>query len=309
LSYNAMPGRAADLPFQRLVRALGQTCVGDSTEQVSLALNMVDTFLALKASALMSSPMLSSIKQRRDRFAVSYLAHEFMGQHWDPLFVTDVRSNMATIGLEPVGSATFVENHDSFVLGRAAREALKDIEDDEVRELARDFLIDQCFRRDVFVREGNDMNDDEQRQRLLASTFALTRVDTNIEYTIRTAAGDLTFDNSAARAIIDALGSGPCRLGVIAEQRGVGETDIIANAMALCASYQIRPVEGARASVAAMNAVIARRLGGPEEILYLALPCGTAIGIDDSLRALLRGETGSGDDFDDARRFLTRHSI
>jgi SAM-dependent methyltransferase len=26
LSYNAMPGRAADLPFQRLVRAIGEIC-------------------------------------------------------------------------------------------------------------------------------------------------------------------------------------------------------------------------------------------------------------------------------------------
>src|SRR5262249_36857718 len=197
ISYNAMPGRAADLPFQRLVRAVGETCAGDSTERVAAALKIVDSFLALKAPALVASPMLALLKQQKDRFAATYLAHEYMGRHWDPLFVTEARSDMATIGLTPVGSATLAENHDSFVLGSAAREALAAIGDDDVRELARDFLIDQFFRRDVFVREAERLDESEQRKRLLAGAFALTRPAGQVEYTLRTAAGRLSFDNAA----------------------------------------------------------------------------------------------------------------
>src|SRR5262249_33604798 len=153
ISYYAMPGRAADLPVQRLLRAIGETCEGDSTQRGAAALKIIDSFLGLKAPALVASPMLSFLKQEEYRVAASYLAHEYMGQHWDPLFVTDVRRDMATIGLKPVGSASLVENHDSFVLGKAAREALTVISDEDVRELARDFLIDQFFRLDIFVRE------------------------------------------------------------------------------------------------------------------------------------------------------------
>jgi hypothetical protein len=160
-----MPGRAADLPFQRLVRAVGETCAGDSTERVAAALKIVDSLLALKAPALVASPMLTLLKEQKSRFAPAYLAHEYMGQHWDPLFVTEVRSEMAEIGLKPVGSATLVENHDSFVLGHAAREALAVIGDEDVRELARDFLIDQFFRRDLFVRRAKRWMT-RQRQRL-----------------------------------------------------------------------------------------------------------------------------------------------
>jgi SAM-dependent methyltransferase len=309
LSYNAMPGRAADLPFQRLVRAIGESCAGNSTEQVATALKMVDAFLELKAPALVASPMLSAFKQNKDRFAVTYLAHEYMGQHWNPLFVTEVRSDMATIGLEPVGSATLVENHDSFVLGQAARKVLAGIGDEHVCELARDFFIDQCFRRDVFAREGKQLDKHEQRRLLLASAFALTRGARRIEYTLRTAAGNLTFDNAAARAIIAMLTAGPCRLRDITKQRDVAAEDAIANAIVLCASYQIRPVDPLRTSVAAINAVISRRLGSSEEIHYLCLPCGTAVGIDDTLHALLRGETDDGIEFDEKRAFLAAHGI
>ena len=309
ISYNAMPGRAADLPFQRLVRAVGKTCSGDSTERVAAALKIVDSFLELKAPSLVASPMLSALKQHKYRFAATYLAHEYMGQHWDPLFVTEVRSDMAEIQLKPVGSCTLVENHDSFVLGRAAREALAAIGDEDVRELARDFLIDQSFRRDLFVREGEPLDEYGQRQRLLASAFALTRGAGNIEYTLRTAAGRLNFDNAAARGIIAGLAGGPCRLGAIAEQCGAAPEDVVANAMVLCASTQIRPVESGRASVATINAAISRRLGGEEEILYLALPCGTAIAMHDAVRSLLRGDRGDDDAFREWRDFLAAHGI
>ena len=63
VSYNAMPGRAADLPFQRLVRAVGETCKGDSTQRAAAALKIVDPLLALKAPALVASPMLTLLKR------------------------------------------------------------------------------------------------------------------------------------------------------------------------------------------------------------------------------------------------------
>jgi SAM-dependent methyltransferase len=310
LSYNAMPGRAADLPFQRLVRAIGDTCQGDSTHRVVAALKIVDAFLELKVPALVASPMLGSVMERQGRLAVAYLAHEYMGKHWHPLFVTEVRSEMATIGLQSVGSATLVENHDAFVLGRAARAALGEIEDDDVRELARDFLIDQSFRRDIFVRAGAHLDEHAQRRKLLDGAFLLTRpTSTQVEYTLATPAGQLKFDNVAARAIVAALAVGPRRLHEIAEEGSVTPIDVIANAMVLCASTQIRPVEPAHADVAPINAAILRRLGGPEEIAYLALHCGTAVSIDSALRAVLRTETADGPECEAWRTFLAEHGI
>jgi Predicted methyltransferase regulatory domain len=140
-----------------------------------------------------------------------------MGQHWDPLFVTEVRRDMATIGLKPVGSATLVENHDAFVLGKAGREALTAITDDDVRELARDFLIDQFFRLDVLSGGGDQLDENEQRRLLLAAAFTLTCPASTVEHTLHTAAGQLTFDNTAARAIVATLAAGPCTLGEIAQ--------------------------------------------------------------------------------------------
>src|SRR5262249_3675351 len=252
VSYNAMPGHAADLPLQRLLRAIGESCPGDSRERVAAALTIVDRFLALKAPALVASPTLAQMRDARDRLAWSSPAHGYMGQHWNPLWVSEVRADLAGIGLKPVGSATLIENHDAFVLGSAAREALAAIDDPDIRELARDVLIDQVFRRDLYARQGRRLTEDEQRRRLLAGAFALMRPAGAIEYTLRTAAGRLGFDNASARAIVAALAAGPRRLGDLAEQGSMAAGDMVANAVVLCASNQIRPVEATPAPVAAV---------------------------------------------------------
>jgi len=191
ISYNAIPGRANDLPFQRLMRALGKSLPGDSMSRFTAAATIVDRLADLKPPALAASSFLHRLRKNNKRLAEPYLVHELMSENWEALCVTQVRAEMATLGLAPVGSATLIENFDSLVLGRDARKALAAISDNDVRELARDFLISQSFRCDVFVRAGRRLNDDERYQRLRATTFALARPRRAIKYSMATPAGRL----------------------------------------------------------------------------------------------------------------------
>lgn len=122
LSYNAMPGWAADLPFQRLAVALGRDQGGDSTARFQVALKSIRALMDAGAPSLVSGTMAAPILEQEARFPQAYLAHEYMGAHWQPLFVTEVRAAMAEIDLVPAGSATLAENFNSFVLRRAERE-------------------------------------------------------------------------------------------------------------------------------------------------------------------------------------------
>ena len=261
VSYYAVPGRAADLPFQRLVRAIGRTLPGDSAKACAAAIEIVNRFTRLKAPALAASPMAVEVNEHPENYDVANLAHEYMAADWNPLCVTDVRAAMAAIGLEPVGSATLIENYDSLVLGEAEREALATIGDDNARELARDFLIDQFFRRDVFVREGRRLDKEERQDRLLASAFMLTRPASMIEYAATTPTGRLEYDNTAARSVVAALVSGSKRLADVVTEFLIDPRDVLANALGLCAVDALRPVERGRAPVGGLNHAICRRLG------------------------------------------------
>jgi SAM-dependent methyltransferase len=310
VSYYAMPGRAADLPFQRLVRALGLTLSGDTAKRCAEAIETVNRLTELKAPALVGSPMAVRLKDHPEDFQLAYLSHELMPTNWEPLCVTDFRAVMCSIGLVPVGSATLIENYDSFVLGQAARRTLAAIADVDARELARDFLIDQFFRRDVFVRRGRVLYGTERRSKLLASTFALVHPVDAIEYTVKTPAGRVRYDNAVARGIVTALAAGPCPLANVSTEFSLASEDVLANALMLSAANALRPVEGSRVPTRNLNEAIYRRLGGPEEIRFLALPCGTALPINDILLRLIEGrETIKEGDDQGWRSMLAAHGV
>jgi SAM-dependent methyltransferase len=295
LSYNAMPGWARDLPFQGLLREFGRTSRGDNLGRLTASAEFARTLAGAGVASLAASFIIKELQERPEDYPPAYLVHEFMPPAWQPLYVTEVRRDMATIGLQPVGSATLSENFDWMVVGETARQTLGAIADPDSRELVRDYYLDQRFRCDVFARGNRQLGLGEQAGRLHSSTFVLARPMPTIRYTMTTPAGSVTYDSAAARAIIAELNAGR-----------LARTDDLKTLLTLCAAGDIMPAEPGHASVTDLNRVLCGRVDGPEEIRWLALPCGTAVEVD---RGLLRG-LRDGQPFDDGwRHFLAYHGL
>jgi hypothetical protein len=144
---------------------------------------------------------------------------------------------------------------------------------------------------------------------LLASTFALTRPAAAIRYSAATPAGFHPYNNPTARAIVGALAGGPRSLAEVAPGLASPQ-DLATNVLLLCAVGDAMPVEPGRAPVETLNRAIFRRLDGPEEIRWLTLPCGTALGVDPGLLRRLRdGEEIDEDRFPGWRGFLASHGL
>ncbi|MGH7116376.1 MAG: methyltransferase regulatory domain-containing protein, partial [Stellaceae bacterium] len=283
VSCNAMPGWARDLPFQRLAHELGQTLPGDSAARFAAAAETMRMIAASGAPALASSVTLAEMQARPRDYPPAYLVHEFMHAAWRPLYVTELRADMATIGLAPVGSATLCENFDRLILIEPARGILGGIADPDVRELARDFFLDQRLRCDVFDRGNRRLGAEERGRRLLASTFALARPAAGIRCSMPTPAGERPYDTATARAVVTALAAGPRPLAGLA-----AGPDLLDTMLALCAAGDAVPVEPGRAPIGALNRALWRRLDSAEEIRWLALPCGTAVEAESGMLRLLR---------------------
>jgi SAM-dependent methyltransferase len=309
VSYNAMPGWSRDLPFQRLARELARGFAGDSAARFAAALGIIRTLAAADVPALAPSFIIGELEQRPEDYTPSYLVHEFMPAGWQPLYVTEARAAMKAIGFAPVGSTTLIENLDPLMLSAKARGILDSIADEDLRELVRDFCLDQRFRCDVFARGNRRLGGEQRCDALVASTFALARPASAIRYSAATPAGFHPYNNPTARAMISALAEGPRSL---AELTGVSAPpqDLATNILLLCAVGDAIPVEPPRAPVEPLNHVIFQRLDGPEEIRWLALPCGTALNIDLGLaRALRDGEQIDENRFPGWRGFLASHGL
>jgi SAM-dependent methyltransferase len=284
LSYNAMPGWAADLPFRQLVATFARRAPGDSIERFAAAEAALRRLSAAGMPALRISPMfMRALAKQRRRLPVSYFAHEYLPA-WQPFYVTEVRAELATIGLRPVGSATLADNFDSFVLRAAQRDALAEIDDDDLRELVRDCMLMTRFRRDVFCRDAAPINEDEQRRNILHRRFALVLPESVATYSMKTQAGSVRFDNPLARHVVAALAHGPQPLRSL----GHPASDLVMNALALASAGIIYPVNKRDTAVSALNSVLVEFDSEVIPLPFRALPSGTALELEPALHRSLR---------------------
>jgi SAM-dependent methyltransferase len=281
VSCDAMPGCTLEVPCQRLLRELSATFAGNSVARLEAAARIVRAVAGAAAPAWANNRLVSSLDPRRYDYSAPEVVHSYMTTTWQPFFVAEMRAMMAAIGLVPAGSATLINNYDSYVLRRSEREVLATIADVDLRELACDFFLGTRFRTDVFARPDRAIGEDEQRRRLFDSVLALVLPAEEISYAVSTPAGCVAYDNDTARAIVAALASAPARLADVVANSALDPQDLLANALMLCAAGDARPVEPVQTSVADLNRMILRRLGTPEEIRHLALPFGTALEISD----------------------------
>jgi trans-aconitate methyltransferase len=283
ISYNALPGWATDLALRQILYEFGRGAPGGELARITAAAETAQMLVDARAPAL-EGPRASALST----FNKAYLAHEYLGPSWRPLFVSEFRAATARIGLTPLGHAGLMENYDNFVLKSSARKALEGIADDGLRELARDMFLNRAFRRDVLTRDAPRLGETEQRRRLAASHFALARPAAAVEFTRETAAGKLSYDNDASRRIVAELSRGPAMLSDI-RKGSVSRSDLLANALTLCAAEAIRPVEAeGEAAAPRLVETILRRLGTPDELLFLPLPRGTAVPVERGLLQRLR---------------------
>jgi SAM-dependent methyltransferase len=287
VSYNSMPGWASDGPFQHLLYALAEGGAGNSIARFGGAADVVEDLRHAGAAALAASPTAIGFAEHRAKQPQAYFAHEYLAPAWRPRYVDEVRREMAEIGLSPVGSATLRDNFDSFVLRAKAREALEAIADPDRRELARDYFMFQRFRRDVYGRALQMIDDEERRERLFGMSFALMRPASLVEYKMTTEAGDLAFDNPVARGLVTKFAEGPQCLGDCLEQ-GADAQDLLANALTLCCAGLLRPVAARAAAVDRLNATLLEALDAKSETTFRAMSRGTALRFDGQILVALR---------------------
>src|SRR5207253_1269625 len=108
VSYNALPGWTSDLPFQYLVRALTNGGTGDSAARFAGAAKLIRHLADIGAAPVRSSYIVGELRERPEDYRPGYLVHEFLHTGWQPLYVTELRAEMAEIRLKPVGSATLI---------------------------------------------------------------------------------------------------------------------------------------------------------------------------------------------------------
>jgi SAM-dependent methyltransferase len=153
IGYNVLPGFGADAALQRLFRhlaALERT--GTSPERAAAALETIRGLQASRPVHLANTPMFQRLTGDEPALDGAYLAHEFLTEHWRPVFFEDLAAALAGAKLEYVGSATMHENIPDMLFEEPQRRVHDSLPHGAPREFMKDLCLQRPFRRDVFIR-------------------------------------------------------------------------------------------------------------------------------------------------------------
>jgi hypothetical protein len=106
---------------------------------------------------------------------LTYLAHEYLNEHWRPVYHADVARSFAAAKLSFVGSADYLKNFSNFILNEKQLALLAEFPTSELRETLKDFATGHGMRVDIFVRGARRMSDVRRNALLGEVRLALLR--------------------------------------------------------------------------------------------------------------------------------------
>jgi len=196
LSYNAMPGWGAAGPLRRFFVDTAPRLDGDLVERAQKIIAMLVDLQAKGAPLFTETPTASRVLERLTKSDIRYVAHEFLGTNWEPLYFADLNREMEAIGLRFVGHAEILGNFPALSAVPELLDNLLDCADRFSRESIHDFVTNRFFRRDVFVRadEAHETlsDDDDLESTLFGFLVSAEHAPNSIEW----AGGNVSFSGA-----------------------------------------------------------------------------------------------------------------
>ena len=150
LSYNTLPGWGSVAAMQRFFVDRAAQLPGTPLDQVQAIVDELEELRAQGAPYFRDHPVAANVLDRLRNADPRYIAHEYLGPFWQPLYFTEVFDAMVTAGLEYVGEGDVINNLLEHSVAPAFAERLGGISQVRERELYRDFIQNRFFRRDIY---------------------------------------------------------------------------------------------------------------------------------------------------------------
>jgi SAM-dependent methyltransferase len=202
--YNSPPGWLSSMPFQHVANQFSKD--RDANAAIGGAIAMFRRLRDAKSQLFERMPDFSTHLKEMAARPASYLAHEFLPDHWTPLWHSDVAKQLRSIGFAYVGSANAAEALLPNSLPPELAAIIREQTEESVRQDVQDIAIVQRFRRDIFCREPRPAESDALGD---APIYLMSPPKEGAPVHFRTTFGGLTVDYGAVSDILAALKDGP----------------------------------------------------------------------------------------------------
>ena len=195
ISYNVYPGWGTIAPIRHLMSEYAQTN-GEKGHgilgNVQDAVSFVDKFLNVNSAFSRVNP---NVKPRFENMKIHdshYIAHEYFNGYWTPIYFSEMANWLSQAKLDYACSAHYIDHVDAVNISAEQQTLLNEYKDTFFHETLRDFIVNQQFRRDYWVKGARRLNLYSQKEELRKQRFILTSPRDVVKLKVTGAQGEAT---------------------------------------------------------------------------------------------------------------------
>ena len=239
MGYNNMAGWAGSLSLQRLIADHARRVPGDSLAKIRAAVRFALEMRKSHPRGIDFSRLELQMKgalDDPDKAPVglfAYLAHEYLNEHWEPVFPGDLARDLAGAKLTFIGRADPFSVMPELLSTQAEANAAQTYPDARGAALLADLLAPTSFRQDIFLRGATPLSPQRREAALRSVRLASAAKTTTDPLTLDVPSGQLELDEVAYRPVLERLEAGPASVEnlmavVSAADRRMSPTELLA---------------------------------------------------------------------------------
>jgi SAM-dependent methyltransferase len=293
ISYNTLPGWGSFAPMRHLMTEHAQIIGADGVGIVSRidgALDFTEKLLATNPSFARANPLvagrISKIKEQNRH----YLAHEYFNRDWHPMHFATMAKWLEPAKLTYACSAHYLDYVESVNLTPEQQAFLKDIHDPMFKQTVLDFMVNQQFRKEYWVKGARRLTPLEQTQGLREQRLVMTAHRPDVVLKVTGALGEATLTEKVYAPVLDLMADHKMRsmsqIEQVLKDAGITFAQLIQAVLVLCGNGTLSAVQDDTATDKAkkhtdkLNTRLMLKARSSNDISYLASPVtGGGVGV------------------------------
>jgi len=208
VSYNTLPGWSGFAPMRHLLtehaRHLGAEGQG-IVNRIENAIGFSEAMLATNPAYVKAYSQAGARLQKVKEASRQYLAHEYFNRDWHPMYFSTMCEWLQQAKLSYACSASMIDHVDLLNLTADQQKFLKSIPDRMFRETVRDFMVNQQFRRDFWVKGPRSLTSAEREEHLSRIRFMLVVPAADIPLKVNGGLGELKLKDEIYKPMLGVL--------------------------------------------------------------------------------------------------------
>ena len=294
ISYNTFPGWSYFAPIRYLMTQHADIMGSEGNGIVSRingSLAFTDSFLASGSKFLKVNPHVAQRFETIKSQNKNYIAHEYFNHDWHPMYFSDMADWMKMAKLQYACSAHYLDHIDAINLTADQQSFLNEIPDQTFKQSVRDFVVNQQFRRDYWVKGIRHLNPIEQTEKIRQLRVILTTCREDISLKVTGDLGEANMTESVYVPLLDSLADYKIKsifeLEIVAQKHDFIFSQLVQAIMLLVGTGHVSLVQEesviskARKQCDRMNSILMEKARSGTSLGYLASPVtGGAVALD-----------------------------